>query len=345
MAWSEKQVDRLSSTLLKDLEAVEKFVEQANVVGGSTLVFCSNGQNRSLSVVILLLMRRFRWSFYKTLQFLDSRRPNLEIKQGFFRHLKEAASILEASGTFSKTWNKLCGSKAVAEEELQVTNTYLNSQVDLEDGTPETLFESNPLKRVVWIDQLEAAAIKPKKPKAQLDKKKIENFFRQKKREEEEPEEKAEETNKEEKTKPRSESLFSQGLKNLRNKLLVPEQNLEAESQSNSGLSKISTTIFDDSVLEKTLKAKPKDVKKEDRKPSKDEYIEEEKREKKRPSSAPAKDEKKEKLIQMHLFLDGRKKSPVLAQLLRAQPMFSLGKSLAPDDELRRSKLASQKLA
>ena len=59
------------------------FVEEAGKKSESVLVHSVRGQSRAASVLACYLMRKYRWSMIKTLEFLNSRRPDLEIKATF----------------------------------------------------------------------------------------------------------------------------------------------------------------------------------------------------------------------------------------------------------------------
>lgn len=139
------------------------------------LVFCSNGQNRSLCVVVAILMKRFRWSFYKTLEYLDYKRANLEIHKVYFSNLKAACERFEKQVRVSTTWDVLglCEAR-FRDEEVIVVNTYLNAQAPPKstklnsnrDASLSRKFvagistESDLGRRVVWADQL---VVKPRR--------------------------------------------------------------------------------------------------------------------------------------------------------------------------------------
>ena len=59
------------------------FIESANKKTESVLVDSVRGQSRAASVLACYLMRKYRWSLLKTLEFLNSRRPELEIRGTF----------------------------------------------------------------------------------------------------------------------------------------------------------------------------------------------------------------------------------------------------------------------
>ena len=64
-----------------------EFIEDANKKSESVLVHSVRGQSRAACVLACYLMRKYRWSMIKTLEFLNSRRPDLEIKATFIQQL------------------------------------------------------------------------------------------------------------------------------------------------------------------------------------------------------------------------------------------------------------------
>lgn len=73
---------------------------------------------------------RFRWTLYKTLQFLHNRRPDLEIRANFFNQLLALESRLSSLGMAPKTynWDEIDEEGLFREEEVILRNTYLNGQ-------------------------------------------------------------------------------------------------------------------------------------------------------------------------------------------------------------------------
>ena len=51
----------------------------------SVLVHSVRGQSRSSMVLAAYFMKKYRWSMLKTLEFLNSRRPDLEIRGTFIQ--------------------------------------------------------------------------------------------------------------------------------------------------------------------------------------------------------------------------------------------------------------------
>lgn len=77
-------------------------------------------------------MRKYRWSLLKTLEFLNSRRPDLEIRATFIHQLSAQEQRLNSGGIGAKTskWNELAEENCFMEsEELLLRNTFLNAQM------------------------------------------------------------------------------------------------------------------------------------------------------------------------------------------------------------------------
>lgn len=83
-------------------------------------------------------MQKYKWSLYKTLEFLNSRRPDLEIRAAFVSQLAdfEQKLITQKRGPQTANWNEVADSKIqlnqdkfYQDEELILRNTYLNAQL------------------------------------------------------------------------------------------------------------------------------------------------------------------------------------------------------------------------
>lgn len=67
LAWKDNDTEKIKNIFIEIIPIVKNLIKQAEKTYHSTLIFCNNGQNRSLCVVVCLLMERFNWSFYKAL--------------------------------------------------------------------------------------------------------------------------------------------------------------------------------------------------------------------------------------------------------------------------------------
>lgn len=109
-----------------------KFIDEALNVGESVLVHSVKGHNRSVCIIASYMMKKFRWTLYKTLEFLHSRRPDLEIRAAFFNQLLALETRLTKLGFGAKTynWKEVSDNKEneLENEEVLLTNTFLNSK-------------------------------------------------------------------------------------------------------------------------------------------------------------------------------------------------------------------------
>jgi len=120
------------------------------------LIHSVKGQNRANTVLAAWIMWRYKWSLKKTLEFLNSRRPGLNIRPCFIRQLVAFEGRLVAKGFGPKTsnWTEVHDTTNEFEnEELLLRNTYLNAQmgpfVNL-DGVGVKPYPT----RVKWTDSI-----------------------------------------------------------------------------------------------------------------------------------------------------------------------------------------------
>jgi protein-tyrosine phosphatase len=69
----------------KTTNEIFKFIDEAMNDFESVLVHSVRGQSRASCVIATFMMRKYRWSLLKTLEFLNSRRPDLEIRATFIK--------------------------------------------------------------------------------------------------------------------------------------------------------------------------------------------------------------------------------------------------------------------
>lgn len=104
---------------------------------------------------------RFRWTLYKTLEFLHSRRPDLEIRANFFNQLLVIENRLTKLGFGAKSYNWKELSDKADTEEILLTNTFINSKnvesADFKESSPEKPKQS----KVKWIDNKQEDAQTP----------------------------------------------------------------------------------------------------------------------------------------------------------------------------------------
>ncbi|CAK90686.1 unnamed protein product (macronuclear) [Paramecium tetraurelia] len=110
------------------INQVIKFMDDALNNGESVIVHSIRGHNRSIAVLCVYFMKKYRWTLYKTLQFMHSRRPDLEIRANFFNQLLAIESKFQKNGWGAKTYNWEEVYSQGDPEEMVLRNTYLNAQ-------------------------------------------------------------------------------------------------------------------------------------------------------------------------------------------------------------------------
>lgn len=141
--WQDTETQVLFDSADKTTKNIFDFIEVAAKKSESVLVHSVRGQSRAASTLACYLMRKYRWSLIKTLEFLNSRRPELEIKANFISQLQEYEGRLNHAGmgALSSSFNecsfrdpngkRIPGISVTAElesEEAVLRNTFLNSQ-------------------------------------------------------------------------------------------------------------------------------------------------------------------------------------------------------------------------
>lgn len=90
----------------KTVNSIVDFIEEANSKGESCLVHSLRGQSRACCALTAYFMRRYHWTLLKSLDYLNSRRSDLEIRATFFEQLKKLESYLQETGqgAISSDW-------------------------------------------------------------------------------------------------------------------------------------------------------------------------------------------------------------------------------------------------
>jgi hypothetical protein len=152
--WQDDEKQILFDSQEKIPDEIYKFMEEALENQESVLVQSVRAQNRACFVIAAFLMRRYRWSLLKTLEFVNSRRTDLEMRPSFLSQLSQYENKLYLRGIGPKTqrWTELSDNQfALENEELIVRNTYLNSQMaPLADLNGYDEKSSYTLK---WVDE------------------------------------------------------------------------------------------------------------------------------------------------------------------------------------------------
>ena len=152
--WLDHETQVILDSNDKEANECYNFIAEALDKGDSVLIHSVKGQNRACTILTVWIMRRYKWSLKKTLEFLHSRKPDFEMKTCFIQQLMAYENRLISQGLGPKTskWSELYEATDKFEnEELLVRNTYLNAQMG-PFADFSSLKSSQQPSKVKWVD-------------------------------------------------------------------------------------------------------------------------------------------------------------------------------------------------
>jgi len=146
-AWLDHDSQIILDSGDKNFLAICKFLKLALRNGESVLVHSVRGVSRSVCVVAAYLMKRFSWGLYKALEFIGSRRPDIDLKPGFVNQLSNFEGRLSKTRTLTSTWQR----HSEDSEEQVLSNTFLNSRIN-ETADYEGTYNGVHNQRLQWLE-------------------------------------------------------------------------------------------------------------------------------------------------------------------------------------------------
>ena len=126
--WLDKDKQLLLDPQDKAFSVIYDFIEKGLDTGESVLVHSVNGLSRSACIILAYLLKKYNWSLYKSLEFLNTRRPDLRINNGFIAQLDSLEARLARVSKVPRTvhWDQ----ETENTEEAVLRNTFLNSRLE-----------------------------------------------------------------------------------------------------------------------------------------------------------------------------------------------------------------------
>ncbi|KAM3147524.1 hypothetical protein pb186bvf_000331 [Paramecium bursaria] len=152
-----------------------QFIEEAHSQGESCLVHSVRGLQRSCCALAAYFMRKYKWKLYKTLEFLNSRRPDLEIRASFYHQMTQLEIKLQkrGEGAVSSSWDPNQESEMPLDtDEKLMRNTFMNSKQSppadcwLDRRLFLQFLNEKRTKSITWADQTDACRKSQKRPKS-----------------------------------------------------------------------------------------------------------------------------------------------------------------------------------
>lgn len=174
--WRDEEITRISISA-ELCEQIYEFIENCLKGHESVIIHGIGTQSTSFLVALVYLMQRFKWTFHKSFEYLQLKRPVLQISE----HISMLCQGLEAHlmmkyGRLSDDWAPL-GPEASQEEHLAHnthTNALLGHHVFEEAKTQrekkEELEPEKPKKGIFWKDSKDGNELREIIPQLEMEK-------------------------------------------------------------------------------------------------------------------------------------------------------------------------------
>ena len=118
--WVESPSQILLDSNDQIVDKIMMFISESLSKGEGLLIISVKGKNRCCVVVVIYLMKKYNWDVDKCIQYIKSKKEDVEIEPYFIKQLKEYEKKLNIK---TNTWNEI-GNKENDENLLR--NTYIN---------------------------------------------------------------------------------------------------------------------------------------------------------------------------------------------------------------------------
>lgn len=157
------------------INEVYDFIEEALAREEGVLIHSSDGESRSCCVCAAYLMKRYRWSLKKTMEFMKSRDLGADIKMGLMQQLQSYEKRMAVdckAGPLARDWDEVC--ELTNSDEALVRNTFVNIKGASDQTVPvekPSSGSSSSSIRPKWLD-LQGGKLteeqQPEEPKSPL---------------------------------------------------------------------------------------------------------------------------------------------------------------------------------
>ena len=150
--WSENERQILFDG--KDLiaERIVQFIDNSFIEGEGLLAHSFKGQNRVCIVVLIYLMKKYKWSLNKSLDYLKSKKNDVEIVPYFYIQLVKFEERLRKRGELSNDipWPSTYLLKD--KDETLICNTYMNG-LPSEKDNDQNNNKVKMVRHIIWNDE------------------------------------------------------------------------------------------------------------------------------------------------------------------------------------------------
>ena len=159
--WSESPNQILFDPNDEIADKILFFIEDSFINGEGLLAHSFKGQNRVCIVVLIYLMKKYKWSLKKSMEYLKSRKQDIDIPPFFLSQLIKFESRLVQRGELTKDIPWTYENLKDPEEKL-LRNTYINSiyfknkqnlnKNENENELNDIVYDKSNIRHIFWAD-------------------------------------------------------------------------------------------------------------------------------------------------------------------------------------------------
>ena len=149
--WSDIPTQNLFDSRDEIANRIVSFIDDALERGEGILAHSLNGMNRVCIVIVIYLMKKYKWCLQKCIEYIQTKKTDVNIQPYFIEQLQRFQERLIRKGEQIKpaSWND---DDISDEEERLLRNTYINSLESCPSKVPKELINVKKRKHIEWAD-------------------------------------------------------------------------------------------------------------------------------------------------------------------------------------------------
>ena len=149
--WSDTPTQNLFDSRDEIANRIVSFIDDALERGEGLLVHSLTGQNRVCIVIVIYLMKKYKWCLQKCIEYIQTKKTDINIQPYFIEQLQRFQERLIHRGEQIKStpWSD---DNITDDEERLLRNTYINSLESSAGKVPKELISVKKSKHIEWAD-------------------------------------------------------------------------------------------------------------------------------------------------------------------------------------------------
>ena len=149
--WEESPSQNLFDSVDEIANKILIFIEDSFIRGEGLLVYSKKGQNRACIVILIYLMKNYKWPLNKSLEFLRNKKYDVDIPNYFMVQLQnfEGRMIKRGENIIFIPWSQ---ENLTSNDEKLMRNTFVNGLKNNVGNAVIVPFEMKKKKHISWAD-------------------------------------------------------------------------------------------------------------------------------------------------------------------------------------------------